>query len=160
MKKNCLECNQEFEAHVREVKRGNGKFCTISCSTKFAAKERKKKVTTNCTCALCGVNFYLNTSKQKNSRSGLYFCCRKHKDEAQRIGGIKAIMPDHYGTGTGISTYRSKVLLINAAKCERCGWDKHIAGIVIHHKDRNGLNNNPENMEVLCACCHNIEHWG
>lgn len=51
----------------------------------------------NVSCAQCGVLFHKTPSKQKKSRSGLFFCCRECKDKAQRIGGIKAIRPAHYG---------------------------------------------------------------
>lgn len=44
-------------------------------------------------------------------------------------------------------------------KCERCNYDDHPAGIEIHHKDRNRENNSIENLEVLCAICHRIEHY-
>jgi 5-methylcytosine-specific restriction enzyme A len=45
--------------------------------------------------------------------------------------------------------------------CERClqkGMD--VAAFVVHHKDRNELNNRPENLESLCNACHETEHKG
>ena len=42
--------------------------------------------------------------------------------------------------------------------CERCGFD-HYAAIIVHHKDRDRDNNTLENLEVLCANCHAIEHY-
>jgi hypothetical protein len=159
MKKNCLECFKEFEAQEKEVKRGNAKFCSLQCSSKFNRKLFRERANQrkipNATCANCGILFY---RKKNLSKSGLHFCCRKHKDESQRIGGIEAIMPDHYGTGQ--RSYRDLALLNKPAICERCGWNKNIAGIVIHHKDRDRTNNKIENLEVLCACCHAIEHLG
>ena len=55
----------------------------------------------NVECAKCGKEFYKNESKKKNSKSGLFFCTRTCKDSAQTIGngGIKKIMPPHYGNG-------------------------------------------------------------
>jgi hypothetical protein len=35
--------------------------------------------------------FMINSSRRKKSKSGLHFCSRKCKDEAQRIGGIQEI---------------------------------------------------------------------
>ena len=46
-------------------------------------------------------------SKLEKSKSGLYFCCREHKDLAQKINAgesFKSIRPTHYKNGIG--TYR------------------------------------------------------
>ena len=155
----CLNCQKPAYVETREINRGFGKFCGRKCFGEHHSKNVVPKEP-NVKCAQCEKLFYMCESKQNASKSGLYFCCRAHKDQAQRIGGITAIMPPHYGTGTGISTYRENTLSKRPAKCERCGYDKHIAGIVIHHKDRNRENNTDDNLEVLCAICHNIEHWG
>jgi 5-methylcytosine-specific restriction endonuclease McrA len=45
---------------------------------------------------------------------------------------------------------------IQKIKCERCGFTG--LALHIHHKDRNHKNNNLDNLEVLCANCHHIEH--
>ena len=45
--------------------------------------------------------------------------------------------------------------------CERCGnsIDATVRGTWAgHHKDHNRHNNIPENLEVLCKKCHQIEH--
>lgn len=39
--------------------------------------------------------------------------------------------------------------------CNRCGSSERLQ---VHHQDRNPFNNNPENLESLCAKCHRIEH--
>lgn len=46
--------------------------------------------------------------------------------------------------------------------CARCGGEKTLQ---THHKDRNPLNNSPENLEKLCQACHTEDHhrdgtWG
>lgn len=46
--------------------------------------------------------------------------------------------------------------LIN--KCERCGYDKYIKILGVHHIDRNRNNNSIQNLEVLCPNCHSEEH--
>ena len=38
--------------------------------------------------------------------------------------------------------------------CERCGRVAHH----VHHVDFNPQNNDPANLESLCASCHKIEH--
>jgi predicted HNH restriction endonuclease len=42
--------------------------------------------------------------------------------------------------------------------CERCGYDVNLYGLVVHHKDSDRRNDAPDNLEVLCATCHAIEH--
>ncbi len=158
---NCFNCDQEAYVENKEIKRGFGKFCSRTCSSKYRAKNLPP-LENNVTCAYCNIPFHLSKSKQDNSKSGLYFCCREHKDAAQCIGGIKEIMPPHYGTGSPENTYRRIVFSVyNKPKiCERCGFDEHEAAIIVHHKDRNRNNNDISNLEVLCANCHAIEHWG
>jgi len=157
IKINCKNCEREVFVDKKEINRGYGKFCSRKCSGEYNAAQRSKPKP-NVVCATCGIEFYMNESKKRNSKSGLYFCCRKHKDEAQRIGGIKAIMPPHYGNGKN-ADYRSLAFATRPKKCERCGFDEHEAAIVVHHKDRNRRNNDGANLEVLCANCHYIEHW-
>ena len=155
----CLNCQKETYVENKEIQRGFGKFCSRKCNGEYKSKNVVPQEP-NVSCAHCGVKFYKNTTKQKLSKSRLYFCCRKHKDQAQRLGGIQAIMPSHFGPGNGKHSYRQTILNNRPAICERCQFDKHAAAIVIHHKDRNRENNTDENLEVLCANCHAIEHWG
>ena len=49
-----------------------------------------------------------------------------------------------------------------AIQCSKCGSAKTLQR---HHKDMNPLNNNMENLEILCQQCHKAEHmkngtWG
>lgn len=153
--KQCEECHHNHSVEQKEINRGFGKFCSRRCS----ALNRVKNLIPpepNVKCARCGINFYLSLSKQK-SKSGLYFCCREHKDEAQKVGGIQAIQPPHYGTSE--TNYRRIAFASKEKICERCGFSNE-AAIIVHHKDRNRDNNTLSNLEVLCANCHAIEHLG
>lgn len=45
--------------------------------------------------------------------------------------------------------------------CERCGFvaaDK--SQLDVHHRDGNNKNNDPGNLETLCANCHRLHHLG
>ena len=43
--------------------------------------------------------------------------------------------------------------------CERCMQGGRVeAAVLVHHKDRNELHNDPENHESLCNTCHEVEH--
>lgn len=157
----CKQCNKEIYVENREITRGFGKFCNKQCANTHRALNMPE-LEKNVTCAHCQKNFHMPESKKALSKSGLYFCCRSHKDTAQRLGGIKEIMPSHYGTARADdTTHYRRIAFINKPKvCERCSYDKNIAAIIVHHKDRNRMNDSEDNLEVLCANCHAIEHWG
>ena len=44
-----------------------------------------------------------------------------------------------------------------AVACSRCGSTKRVQR---HHKDRNPVNNEPDNIAILCEMCHKAEHFG
>ena len=157
--KNCLQCNAVFQSELREIKRGNGKFCSMSCANRHGALSRSKTNQPNVQCAHCQKLFYKNSSKKKNSKSGLFFCSREHKDAAQTIGGIKEIQPSHYGTAE-IIDYRQLAFDNFEHKCVKCGYNKHSQVLHVHHKDHNRTNNSLINLEFRCPTCHTEHHLG
>ncbi|HCG98485.1 MAG: hypothetical protein A2074_04905 [Candidatus Aquicultor primus] len=65
----CLYCGIKFDAQLRELKRGNAKFCSRSCAAAFGNKLRKKELVPNLTCHQCGNEFYRKPSLSKSSAS-------------------------------------------------------------------------------------------
>ncbi len=158
IKRECQYCGSEFETLETYVKRGEGKFCSRRCGCKYKAEPlQNKHKTPNVSCAWCGKEFYRCVGHQKNSRSGLHFCGKAHKDEAQRLGGLKEIHGEHYGTGK--SCYRNISFRHYPKVCNRCGWNEYPEVLIVHHKDRNRDNNTKENLEVLCGNCHETDHF-
>lgn len=156
--KHCLNCNIQFKAELKEHKRGYGKFCCRTCSAQYNAKKRYSEQTKpNVTCAYCNILFYKNASQQKNSKSGLFFCCREHKDLAQRIDGLSEIQPDHYGNG-GYS-YRGLAFRLLPNLCDECGFDEFPDVLHVHHIDHDRTNNDISNLRILCPTCHEVEHF-
>ena len=158
-KKNCLNCNTTFYAKNTEINRGYGKFCSKSCSSKFR-KGRTKPKASNVTCAYCQKPFYKKAYSIKHSKNNLFFCCREHKDLAQRLSfGLTEIHPNHYGVANPINGYRR---IANehhdSSKCDKCGYDSHPI-LQVHHKDCDRTNNNPANLQWLCPTCHEEEHF-
>ena len=154
----CKNCETPFDALIKEVNRGNGSFCSQSCANSYIGRNRLWAVGAWLTCAYCGEVFLRAKSKLKQSKSGLFFCCREHKDQAQRIGGIEAIQPDHYGSGGGAHNYRNRTLSTYPHECTRCGYSDYPAILIAHHKDHDRSNNNISNLELLCPICHELEH--
>lgn len=45
-------------------------------------------------------------------------------------------------------------------KCEGCGFvPKHRCQLDAHHKDGNHQNDDPDNIQTLCANCHRLITW-
>lgn len=78
----CENCGKEFLKPKRFLTRNKHHFCSQKCSHNFQQNRIKLK------CAFCEKEFYRTPSKMIGSKSGIYFCCRKCKDEAQKIGMV------------------------------------------------------------------------
>lgn len=154
----CEFCETPFLADPREVNRGGGRFCSRSCSSRRQRPpESLKRVTL--TCAYCQTTFERRPSKMASSKSGLYFCCREHKDLAQRLGGLPEIQPPHYGTGCGKNDYRERALAHYGPQCSECGWDEIEEVLDVHHLDLDRSNNELNNLRVYCPTHHVKWHY-
>ena len=143
----CKQCDKAFPTRISKP----AKYCSAQC----ANKSKQTKVTVQC--SWCSQDFFRRPSRLDNkvSKSGLYFCCRKCKDEAQKLGGIEEIMPPHYGTGT--PHYR-ELFSEEELICARCGYDEFKSCVDIHHIDGNRKNNDESNLIPLCSNCHCAYH--
>lgn len=154
IERECLNCSKKFNTEQKYLNRGHGKFCSLSCARKNSPRKSSK---IEIECSWCKIKFMMAPSRLR-SKSGLNFCCREHKDLAQRIGGLKEIQLPHYGNQ--LASYRTKVLReAIEIKCARCGYDKYPEILEVHHKDCNRENNNLENLELICPNCHQEEHF-
>lgn len=145
----CKCCSIEFNVKPSWIRKGFGKFCSIKC------RDFREP---NQICALCKQSFYQPPSKTNRSKSGLVFCCRDHKDKAQRLSnGLSQIHPSHYRTGSYID-YRKLAFDTYGAKCNKCNYDTNVHALEVHHIDKNRTNNHITNLKVLCANCHRITH--
>lgn len=155
VRKRCLTCRTPFDAPLKEIRRNKGKFCSLSCASKSPTKFLRKP---NTLCAQCGKNFFRAPSKKANSKSGIHFCSRSCKDQSQRIGGIAAIQPPHYGNG--LFNYREKAFRENPPICKGCGYKAHRDVLEVHHRDKDRTNNTVANLVLLCPTCHSEVHKG
>lgn len=140
----CEVCKTIFSRQKRLV---NTHTCSAKCRNAFTG------ITVELQCDNCGVPFFRAKSKLDNSKSGKYFCCRQCKDTAQTY--MEEIRPEHYGNGR--ASYREKAFRHYKPICTKCGFPNRLA-LEVHHKDKDRNNNEIDNLEILCANCHNISH--
>jgi HNH endonuclease len=160
---NCLKCNKEFDVALKEIKRGNGKYCSRLCSSKincgkiFSTREEHKCCNPECNNKIILTEALLK-KRMKTSKSGLIFCSRKCKDFCQSLKSpIEELKLPHYGKGT--FDYRKLAFDSKPHICEKCGYNKIPQILEVHHKDRNRNNNIITNLEILCPNCHDEEHY-
>ena len=154
---NCLFCSKEKNVLTKEIRKGKGKFCSLSCACSYNARH-KTEPENNEKCAWCQKRIFISGGRRRRCKSGLFFCSRKHKELAQSINGISKILPNHYGTATGDDSYRKIAYNAFPIECNRCGYKENKLGLVVHHIDRNRKNSAISNLEILCGTCHLIEH--
>lgn len=152
----CLIHDIDFEVSgesaAREPIRCNCPQCTQELKDSMYSTQRIEVQ-----CAYCGKSFTKPRSRLNCSKSGLYFCCREHKDLAQRLNsGVQfdVMRPDHYGTINSKCTYRNQALNAYPHKCAVCGWDEDVDILQVHHIDENRENNDINNLIILCPTCH------
>ena len=135
--KKCLFCDKEFLADTRELKRGNARFCSISCSCKYRNKNNPKK---KCKCVVCESEFLSISTKAK-------YCSSKCKSKHYRELLI---------TDKGL-TYTFQRILLNLP-CANCGWD--LGPRDVHHilHVAEGGKNDLHNLITLCPNCHRLCH--
>ena len=145
----CSVCGRSFFLPKNRLRDRN------TCSRKCRA-EKRREVRVDLTCAMCGRAFDRQPSNLKNSRSGLTFCTRKCKDEAQRVGlkQVSEIQPAHYGNGE--HSYRERALRAHGSACARCGYHEDERMLDAHHL-RGRATHMEEDLEVLCVWCHALE---
>ena len=151
----CLIHNIDFEVSGEAAAR-----TPIRCNCPQCAKEQQEKRYNDhrveVVCAYCGKVFTKPNSKADDSKSGLHFCCREHKDLAQRIdsgNAFNAMRPSHYGIN-GISNYRERAFREYPHYCAVCGWKEDEEILQVHHIDENRNNSKIENLIILCPTCH------
>lgn len=146
----CEQCEKEF------LRRKNAPSPKKYCSKKCHEVSRKNRIIVKCT--NCGKNVEKKISQLKKAKHGFYFCNRDCKEEAQKLGGkCPQIRPAHFGTGTGVHSYRSAMKEEIKAGCIDC-FNKTEYLLVVHHKDGDRQNNKKENLEVVCRNCHIKRH--
>ena len=151
----CLKHNYIFQTKWENVRRDTRPHhvCPYCQEEDKNNKYNQNRITVKC--AYCNKEFIKKNSSLKNSKSGLFFCCREHKDLAQKINAgesFKSIRPTHYKNGIG--TYRENAFFEYPHQCAVCSWKEDEDVLEVHHIDENRENNNISNLIILCPICH------
>lgn len=153
----CNIHNYDFETKYENFARSSRKHHVCPLCKQQDLNNKKAEKRTKVCCAYCGKEFDKMISDLYLSKSGLYFCCREHKDLAQRIASGKQfdeMRPNHYGSIDSGTGYRTIAFRIYPHKCAICGWDEDEDILQVHHIDENRKNAKPENLIILCPTCH------
>lgn len=147
LKCNC--CGKEYKVpKYRELK---SKFCSRECQNKNQYKHVKK------ICKCCQKEYLVS-----NSRANSKFCsaeCRQYTNVTQieRRRESRRLLTIKRGSASG-KTLRKYVFSNKPKKCEICGYDEYDFCLDIHHVDCNPINNELNNLAVLCCMCHKKLH--
>ena len=147
----CLECGKDFL--VPKHRYDEKKYCSLDCANKG---QRIREIVT---CSKCQKPFERIRAHLHRSKTGLLFCSRKCKDEAQSLeGGIEELQPDHYGDG--LSSYRQRAIKHYGAVCSVCGYKEYEQMLDVDHINSDRSNASLENLQVLCVWCHALKTRG
>jgi hypothetical protein len=106
------------------------RFCSLVCQGMTS-----KKSWIDVQCDNCQSVFRRLPKRTQYSKSGLQFCTRKCKDQAQRLGSkFSQLRPAHYKTGK--SSYRSKMGLALSDGCVECLESRRYLVCVTCHRRR------------------------
>lgn len=153
----CIRHDIDFEATAECFMRGKNDIrggCPKCKKEKNNLRLQNTRV--EVTCAFCGKSFLKKKSRVDNSRTSMHFCCREHKDLAQRIDSgnkFELIRPAHYNNETCMD-YRKTAFEAYEHKCASCGWDEDERILEVHHIDSNRSNCKLDNLVILCPTCH------
>lgn len=137
----CIICHRPIYKRPFEIQKNNGRvFCSIIC---YGISCRKEKP-----CIICGKSILSSANKKTCSRS----CANKHRE------GIKYKINRPRDKVKSYQALKIRLLKIKGKVCERCGYKKYEI-LQIHHKDKNRLNNDINNLELICPNCHFEEHY-
>lgn len=151
----CLIHENEFELKYENIRHDDKQYYPCTICQEEQRQHRYESIRQEVECAYCKKKFLKPKAQLENSRSGLFFCCRQHKDLAQRLDSgefFVEIRPEHYGTLA--RSYRELAFRTYEHKCACCDWHEDIRILEVHHIDGDRENNDISNLVILCPNCH------
>ena len=135
----CIICKKAIYRRPAEIKSGQV-FCSINC---YGISQRKE-----IPCVVCGKLILSGLNKKTCNRS----CANINR------AGIKYKIGSPRDKVKSQQALKIRLLKERGVICERCGYSK-LEILQVHHKDKNRLNNNLNNLELICPNCHYEEHF-
>lgn len=151
----CLIHNHLFTTKWENIRRSTRAHHICPYCKQKDIREKNKDSSVKLQCDYCGTEYYVPLSKVIKSKSGLHFCCREHKDLAQQIKSgekFQPMRPQHYGDYC--QDYRKTAFDLYPHVCAVCNYNEDEDLLEVHHIDENRMNNNPDNLIILCCNCH------
>lgn len=150
--KYCKNCGKEFSSKDKRKQ-----FCSQSCAATYNNSKRiihKENEKRKCIC--CGNE--INDCARK-------YCSIECQQTYQHDEWVKKWKEGSISGTIGkyeISSHIRRYLFDKYnCKCQKCGWGEvnktsNKVPLQIHHIDGDCLNNNEENLELLCPNCHSL----
>lgn len=144
LEKNCAVCGKSFPS--TSVASKLQKYCSRGCYYKSMAQRGSIIVA----CSACSAPVACTPHRLRRTSVEDICCSVKCRGQLKHLKML----------ARGPSESRIRVVYLRdglLTRCEVCGIaDERV--LVVHHRDRNRRNNATENLAVLCANCHMIEH--
>jgi hypothetical protein len=137
----CNICNKGIYRRPIELERSKGKaYCGQVC---YGISCRREKSCVICNKLILSSLHRITCSRKCSNthRSGIKYKLGRPKDKVEDVRSIKI-----------------RLLQDRGQKCERCNYDK-LEILQVHHKDRNNINNDFKNLEIICPNCHFEDHY-
>ena len=141
--RNCLYCGK--------IVWGGKSFCNRTCSCLYLNKGKVKK---KGRCRNCDKEidrgFFCSVICQVNAQHAKYI---EEWLTGKKTGNQSEDAVSHH--------IRKWLMERSGGKCEQCGWNKvnPYTGkipLTVHHKDGDSCCTTPDNIELICPCCHSL----
>ncbi len=147
----CKCCSKEY--YVPRYRVNKSSFCSVKCLNSDQYVKIIKK------CERCKKEFFVSNSRIKRKYCSNDCSHFAKNDIVQNRKNQKLSARISRGKFTGKSL-RKFVFSKKEKKCEICSYSEYDFCLDIHHEDKNPLNNDINNLRVLCAMCHRSVHKG
>lgn len=131
----------KFKARIKELNLDVSHFDRGMANRKYPLVEKN--------CPVCDVVFIASSGSPDEKTTCSYSCSNTFFRSGKNH-------PNWKDSGTD---YRKTALASYPHRCNRCGYDKYVEVLTVHHINRNRTDNSLENLEVLCWNCHEEEHF-
>lgn len=147
----CTICEKEVNRNPSYITNHPKIYCSKECR-KIGSTTRELH-----TCTNCGKEIYRTSSELKKSKSGNVFCsksCAASVNNSVSKSGV-----NNPNWISGISSYTKDAFSTYVNECAICRFSEK-AALQVHHIDVDRLNNNIDNLIILCANHHCMVHYG